>query len=241
MARRKLNGIGDDGGGLALGTLEIEEGVKSKSKDITITAPNFQTAVIEIIGTAPYVQNKWSKKAGDAMRAKQAAGSVAKKGAKREPKDFKRCFEEAKHKMEDGTCGIPAPSFRNAMISACKVLNFPMTRGKLAIFVEADGVDFEDGTPLVKITKGEPEYLESFVRNESGVADIRARPMWKEGWRASVRVRFDADIFSATDILNLLARAGQQVGIGEGRPDSKKSCGMGWGLFRPLGEMEVKA
>jgi len=33
-------------------------------------------------------------------------------------------------------------------------------------------------------------------------------------------------------LTNLLARAGLQVGIGEGRPDSKNSAGMGWGLFQ---------
>lgn len=32
-------------------------------------------------------------------------------------------------------------------------------------------------------------------------------------------------------MVNLLSRAGLQVGIGEGRPDSKKSAGMGYGLF----------
>jgi len=33
----------------------------------------------------------------------------------------------------------------------------------------------------------------------------------------------------------LLARVGMQVGIGEGRPDSKNSAGMGWGLFEVVG------
>ena len=42
----------------------------------------------------------------------------------------------------------------------------------------------------------------------------------------------DADQFSLTDITNLLSRVGAQVGIGEGRPDSKSSAGMGWGMFR---------
>ena len=51
-------------------------------------------------------------------------------------------------------------------------------------------------------------------------------------WKAKIRIRFDADQFSTQDITNLLARAGEQVGIGEGRPDSKNSAGMGWGCFR---------
>ena len=46
-----------------------------------------------------------------------------------------------------------------------------------------------------------------------------------------VRIRYDADMFAQEDIYNLMMRVGQQVGIGEGRPDSKNSAGMGWGLF----------
>jgi hypothetical protein len=54
--------------------------------------------------------------------------------------------------------------------------------------------------------------------------------MWDE-WHAFVRVRHDSDMFSAADITNLMVRVGMQVGIGEGRPDSKNSAGMGWGTF----------
>jgi hypothetical protein len=50
-------------------------------------------------------------------------------------------------------------------------------------------------------------------------------------WKARVRVRWDQDQFTLEDVANLLTRVGMQVGIGEGRPDSKNSAGMGWGLF----------
>jgi hypothetical protein len=32
---------------------------------------------------------------------------------------------------------------------------------------------------------------------------------------------------------------GRQVGIGEGRPDSRNSCGMGWGLFEIVNRKEL--
>lgn len=201
------------------------------AKAITIEAPNLQTAEFGIKGTAPYVQNKFSQKALEEMKATQEAGSTAKKGKKKKAKDFKACYEGAKHISMDGWCGIPAPAFRNAMISACRMAGFQMTRAKLSVFVEADGFDKTDGTPLVKITKGKPQYTEMPVTIAMGTRDIRARPMWREGWEAKIRVKFDADQFTAKDVANLLMRAGQQVGVGEGRPDSKSSCGMGWGLF----------
>ena len=108
-----------------------------------------------------------------------------------------------------------------------------MTRAKLAVFCEPDGFDREDGTPLVKFTKGKPKYSEMPVRlKKSGSMDIRPRPLWSPGWELTVRIKYDADQFTLNDIANLLLRVGVQVGIGEGRPDSKDSCGMGWGLFR---------
>lgn len=208
----------------------------SSTKSIQIAAPNLQTILFVIRGTAPYVQNKFSQKAREMMKAKQEAGSVSRKGAKREAKDFQACYEGAIHRSDDGWCGIPAPAFRAAMVSACRLVGFKMTLAKLSVFVEADGFDADDQTPLVKITKGEPEYHEQAVRNETGVADIRARPMWRPGWQAKVRVTYDADQFSEQDVSNLVWRVGTQVGIGEGRPDSRKCVGLGWGLFEIVGD-----
>lgn len=46
-----------------------------------------------------------------------------------------------------------------------------------------------------------------------------------------VTVRFDADQFTVADVTNLMARVGLQCGIGEERPNSRDSTGMGYGLF----------
>lgn len=212
------------------------EEVTTGQKTVTIKAPNLQTVAFGIEGIAPYVQNAFSAKAQEMMRLKQEAGGQAKKGGKRDAKDFQECYEQAMHKLPDGSHGIPAPGIRAGMISACRTVDFKMTLAKLCLFVEADGYDVKDGTPLIRITKGQPVYTEMMVRNQTGVADIRARPMWREGWRATLRIRFDADKFSATDIANLVNRLGQQVGIGEGRPDSPQSSGLGWGLFKIINE-----
>lgn len=202
--------------------------VAPAEQQITIPAPNLKIIEFELQGTAPYVQHRFSNKA--AIMAAQREGSTSRKGKKREPKDFNALYESAKHKSREGWCGIPASSFRAAMISACRLVNFQMTRAKLSVFIIADGLD-EDGAPIVRI-QGEPEMHTSHVRNETGVVDIRARPMWRE-WSCLLRVRYDADQFTSTDVAHLLMRAGMQVGVGEGRPDSKKSLtGMGWGTWQ---------
>ena len=196
---------------------------------IRITRPRLRPAVIPIVGISPYVQHAFSEKQRKQMELSQRAGQQSRGKRERQPKDFDAVYEAAKHVSKAGWIGIPAPAFRNAMISACRLIGFKMTHARLSVFVEADGIDRNDGTPLVRII-GEPRIHEATVRNETGVADIRWRPMWEE-WSADVKVTWDEDQFSAKDVMHLMLRAGLQVGIGEGRPDSPNSNGLGWGRF----------
>lgn len=198
---------------------------------LVIKAPNLMIGRFRIVGTAPYVQHKFSAKAQAMIIATQEAGTVARTKKKREAKDFDAVYQGAQHVAHEGWAGIPAPAFRNAMISACRLIGFKMTLAKLSVFILPDGFDADDGTPLVQISKGQPHKHVGYARNATGVIDIRARPMWDPGWEATVRCRWDADQFCASDVANLLTRAGAQVGIGEGRADSKNSAGVGWGSF----------
>ena len=197
---------------------------------VQIKPANIQQAVFKIKGTAPYVQARFSAKAMQAMKEKMLAGSTAKGKKVREARNFDDDFEQAKHVSEQGWVGIPASSFRQAIISACRLVGFRMTLAKLSVFVSADGFDRVDGIPLIKLQAPEPERTEMAVRNATGVADIRVRPMWRE-WAADVKVSYDADQFTLQDVTNLMQRVGMQVGIGEGRPDSRDSAGLGWGTF----------
>ena len=197
---------------------------------VQIKPANIQQAVFKIKGTAPYVQARFSAKAMQAMKEKMLAGSTAKGKKVREARNFDDDFEQAKHVSEQGWVGIPASSFRQAIISACRLVGFRMTLAKLSVFVAADGFDRVDGIPLIKLQAPEPERTEMAVRNATGVADIRVRPMWRE-WAADVTVSYDADQFTLQDVTNLMQRVGMQVGIGEGRPDSRDSAGLGWGTF----------
>ena len=202
---------------------------KRKTEAITVKAPNMQMIELFVAGESPYVQHKFSEKAKAQIMATQAAGSTAKTKKKREPKDFDQVCKDATHYSRQGWIGIPAPAFRNAMIAACRLVGFKMTIGKMTLFVKADGFDRDDGTPLVRIF-GEHRRHDMAARNDNGSVDIRSRPMWEQ-WMARVMVRFDADQFTPTDVTNLMMRVGMQVGVGEGRHDSKKSAGIGWGEF----------
>ena len=197
---------------------------------VTITPPKFRRIKVRLVGTAPYVQARFSAKAMQAIKAKQEAGSTAAKGNKKAARDFDEDFRQAQHLSSDGWIGVPASALRNACIDVCRMAGFKMTHARMSIFVESDGLDSVDGMPLVRLDAPEPERMEMMTRNATGVADLRVRPMWRE-WAINAVIRFDEDQFTVSDVFNLLARAGEQVGIGEGRPFSKSSNGMGFGTF----------
>lgn len=224
---------------MATATKGSKNGTTNRIKDNLPENPKAETVAVKplrmrilklrIRGTAPYMQLRFSQKAMNTMMETMMAGTQAKSKKKREPRDFDEDYKQAFHRLPDGSAGIPASSIRAGCISACRMVGFKMTHAKLSIFIEADGFDVVDGLPLIRI-HGTPEKTIMPVRNANGAADLRVRPMWRE-WYADIRVRFDEDQFSATDAVNLIARVGAQVGLGEGRPDSKESCGLGYGTF----------
>lgn len=206
---------------------------ESGTQQIVISAPNMQRARFTIQGTAPLMTARFSKKA-EIMR-RQAEGARPGKKAARDARDFDAEWIEAAYRDASGWFGVNAPAFRNAAISACRLVGFKMTIAKLSIFVDADGFDLNDFVPLVRITRGDPQPSFMNVRNATGVVDIRSRPIWQPGWQMAPIMRWDAAQFRLEDVTNLIARVGLQVGIGEGRPDSRQSSGLGYGLFDVIG------
>lgn len=197
---------------------------------VQIKAPNLQTVVFEVVGDAPLVVHRFSHKVQQGMLEKMAAGSTAKKGKAREAVNTDDIYNDARYYSKDGWDGFNASAVRNSLISACRLVGFKMTLAKLSVFVQPDGWDkLEPHIPLIRIY-GKPRKLEARARVETGQAYMSIRPCY-DNWSAKVKIQFDADQFTVSDITNLLARVGSQVGWCEGRPDSKNSAGMGWGIF----------
>lgn len=214
--------------------------VVSPVRSVNIKPPKFQTVTFNIHGTAPLVIHRFSAKTKNEMKLKMETGKAAGSRKNREAKSTDLLYEESRYRNAEGWDGFHAASIRNAMISACRLVGFKMTLAKLSIFVEADGYDAEEKQiPLIRIY-GDPCKQEDMARVETGQPYVTVRAAYYD-WEARVRIRFDTDQFTVDDVTNLLARVGQQVGIGEGRPDSKNSCGMGWGLFSLAKEAGKKA
>jgi hypothetical protein len=75
-----------------------------KSAQVTIPEPNISVAVFEIIGTAPLMTARFSKKAE--LMAKMAEGKSAGSKRSRPARDFERDAEDAAYRSEEGWYGI---------------------------------------------------------------------------------------------------------------------------------------
>lgn len=213
---------------------EAESDTVVRREPITIAAPNYRVVDFRVKGLTPYMQNAWSHKAIETMKDSMRQGDKQKAGKKnRPPKDFDAAYKAAFHRSTAGWVGVPTDSFKAAMVSACRAAGLVMTQMKQAILdIEADGFDAVTGQGLVKLVEeAKPERNELPVRPQRGSTDIHPRPLWRKWSIASLRVQVDSDMIDNASLANLLMRAGQQVGIGEGRPGSPNSTGLGFGRF----------
>lgn len=196
------------------------------SNEIVIPPIQIATITIGLKGVSPLIMHAWSQKAIKMMLDKQTGVPVPKK----QPKNPEDDYNGARYISSMGWDGIPATAFKGAMVGACRLVdNLNMTLAKRLFFVEADDID----AGLVRI-HGEPEMRQDMVRLETGVADIRFRPMYQP-WRCSVTVRFLDNMIKPAAVVNLLSLAGMAEGVGEWRPGAPKSATGTYGMWEVEG------
>lgn len=178
----------------------------------TIQLPpiDVQRVAFTLVGDSPLIVHAWSEKAKRAMLDKQMKKATKAKEPKDPEADYEACF----YRMESGAYGFPTVGLKSAMVSACRFVEAKMTVARGAFHIDGE---------LLEII-GEPRPREDMVRVGMGTADIRYRPEFPI-WRMPVEVKFNAGMFSAEQIANLLNVAGFGVGIGEWRPERNGSYG----------------
>lgn len=203
---------------------KLEVSVDDPTKVIvrpTLVIPEIRCEVIQIPvhGISPLIVHAWSDKAKRMMLDKQ----MKKARAVREPKNPEEDYHACRYISDEGWDGVPVGAFKAAMVGAARhVPDLHMTIAKRSIFVHQDGYSTQKGQRLVRID-GEPSMLESMVRLETGVADIRHQAQYIE-WSAVVTVEFLTSTFSAEMVVQLCEIAGWSEGICEHRPSAPKSC-----------------
>ncbi len=187
-------------------------------------------AEIAVVGTAPLIANRFSAKAKQMMLDAQQGRKV-----QRGHKDPEKCFQEARYKIDADRDGLPATAFKAAIVDAARHFDkVTMTELKQMIFVKGEEVD---GEMLVQI-EGPVSMREDAVRNATGVADLRYRPMYWP-WKAVLSIIYVYNSVTFESLLALVDAAGIG-GVGEWRPASKKSKTGMYGTFRLDETAEMK-
>jgi hypothetical protein len=204
---------------------------------VTVKPIRMETLRVTLRGIAALKLNRWTEKATAMMMQTQTQDEEAQSRARsrrkvRPAREFEQEAKDKTYRTAKGWCGLPASSLRNAIIDAARTTTITMTSMKRAIFVNGQGRDFRDERELLRIST-EPTTAIEYVRIGMGQTTIVARPRWDE-WEIEAEIMFDADAIDADSLHNLVVRAGLLIGVGEGRPDSKKSNGTGNGRFEVI-------
>lgn len=186
---------------------------KSKGESVGIELPplNIATMTLTLIGDSSLICHAWDKKSIGIMLDKQ----MKKAKAGREAKDPETDYLGSLYPLPGGGYGFPSIAFKSAAVTACTSTgSITKVAARQAFHVMDEFVPID----------GEPTMRQDMVRIGMGTADIRHRGEFLR-WRATLTVRFNANVLSAEQILNLFNTAGFGVGIGEWR--SEKDGGHG--------------
>lgn len=193
-------------------TTTRKQGAKTPKRPdkVQIIIPTIETGVITVTvrGMNTLIMHKWDEKSTRQIEEKQQ-GKANRGRGQRDPKAE---WNAARYVIGKRDC-VPALSFKNAMVAAASFLpDVTKTLLKGAIFVQGDFLP-------IRYRGKEPIFRKDMVRigGMSKTADVRYRPEYPN-WEVDLDIEFDSSVISAEQVVNLVARAGFNVGVGEWRP-----------------------
>lgn len=186
----------------------------AKKTEQAIELPRLAIEVmrIRLVGDSPLICHAWSEKAKRQMLDAQMKKAKQAKEAKNPQEDF----EQSLYQHPEGGYGFPAVAFKSAAVDACShVAGITKVEARGAFHILGDMVKLE----------GTPEPREDMVRVGMGTADIRYRGEFRT-WAAEITIRYNRNVLSAEQIVNLFNTGGFAIGVGEWRPQRDGSFGM---------------
>ena len=197
----------------------------TETQPVSIPKIDIKMFEIRIVGDSPLIMHAWSEKAKKEMLDKQ----MKKAKAGKESKDPWRDYVDSLYWMSDKPAKptpadieqarfcFPAVAFKEAAVSAG--YRSGVTDNKVTSYGT-----FHIMGDMVEIL-GCPEIREDMVRIGMGTADIRYRGEFKS-WSALIQIRYNANVMSMEQIINLFNLGGFSTGVGEWRAEKGGSYGM---------------
>lgn len=202
---------------------------QSSAKAAIVLPPlNLARLTATIVGDTSLICHTWSQKARLEMLAKQTKKAQQAKEAKDPVQDFR----DSLYKIETGGYGFPSVAIKDAMVTAVtSVSGLTKVAARQSFRVVGERSDVRAAYEsviirqnLVPIISPEPMMREDMVRVGMGTADIRYRGEFFP-WAMRFQIGYNANLFSAEQLLNLLNVAGFGVGIGEWRAERNGESG----------------
>lgn len=193
----------------------------TKTKSVLVPEVNYSEVQIPIRGLTTLLTNQI---ADIAMRNIEAKGKKTVKEVD-DRSDEERC-QDALYEVDvaapenEGRYGMPGGAFRKAMVSVCRNKDasggINMSQARQMFQIMDDIVPIYCRQMRMRVDKG---------RNKlTGLVRI-IRPEFVE-WTATLNIRYNADVVSADQIVNLVQMSGSDVGVGCWRPECSGNRGM---------------
>jgi hypothetical protein len=208
--------------------------LKAAEERIDLPIPGIRVAGIELTGKTDLIVNHFNEKSRQEMLDKQMGVT---RGA-RKAKNPQEVFELASYKIVgmDGWHGFPCNGFKQMAVRGAKYVSGITMQDAKSVFFVFPPAEYPDArgeigtsegflTPILDATSDEdrpcvPRMIEDVVRNASGVADIRFRPLYSN-WKVRLRVEYIENICSLQTILACFSYGGIVAGVGERRPEKE--------------------
>ena len=192
-----------------------------ESESVDIMGPNWKIIYIPVKGhdgIALITQRQDADYIEETITGREQ-GKIVEKKFRNYDEEYERCFHRLPGKKNK--YGFPASGYYLGMLFTAMDKHLKGIDGtdvKRHIRVLAQEGD------LVPFEYKELKRVVSNPKRPKGSPDTRHRP-WFYGWTAELCIRYNADVFNPSSIVNLVAHAGVCSGIGTWRPSSPKGPG----------------
>jgi hypothetical protein len=186
--------------------------LKTNTVGVSIPGLQIQTFKLTLVGDSPLICNRFSEKAKRSMLDRQMKKAKQAKAAKDPEADFRGSL----YPLGKGKYGFPVVAFKSAAVDAC-------SHAEGITKVEARGA-FHINSEMALI-EGRPTMREDTVKIAMGTTDLRYRGEFKT-WSTTLEVRYNKNVLSMEQIVNLFNIGGFAIGVGEWRPQRDGSYGM---------------
>lgn len=182
-----------------------------KKIKLNIQNPPMINGVFTITGIGPgLLMDKIPDEVIETIDAKNHGRTPAAKAKNLQTEEER--VEACIHRDSENNVCFPTDAFKLAMTTAAKDRNYKGISGRdvLGSIITV--------TEFVKINYEKQITHKKVGKNKDKVPILAIRPLF-ENWNAQLFLEFESDALSSEQVVNLLAKAGRQIGIGAYRPN----------------------